>query len=146
MLFRSLSGPLLDRIDMHIDVPAVSPWEMSSVKTGETSAAIRDRVIQAREIQKQRFLKLGETQFSTNSQLRGQLLEDVTRLDKEAEALLIAFANKNQLSARAYHRTLRLARTIADLQNTTNILKYMLPRLCLTVVSCPPNQFRSFLV
>ena len=118
-----LSGPLLDRIDMHIDVPAVSPWEMSSVKTGETSAAIRDRVIQAREIQKQRFLKLGETQFSTNSQLRGQLLEDVTRLDKEAEALLIAFANKNQLSARAYHRTLRLARTIADLQNTTNILK-----------------------
>ena len=96
---------------------------MSSVKTGETSAAIRDRVIQAREIQKQRFLKLGETQFSTNSQLRGQLLEDVTRLDKEAEALLIAFANKNQLSARAYHRTLRLARTIADLQNTTNILK-----------------------
>ncbi len=118
-----LSGPLLDRIDMHIDVPAVSPWEMASVKSGESSADIRKRVIKAREIQKQRFIKLDEPQLGTNSQLRGQLLEDVTRLDKEAEALLIAFADKNQLSARAYHRTLRLARTIADLQNTTNILK-----------------------
>jgi len=118
-----LSGPLLDRIDMHIDVPAVSPWEMASVKTGEKSAAIRERVIRAREIQKQRFIKLDEPQLNTNSQLRGQLLEDVTRLDKDAESLLIAFANKNQLSARAYHRTLRLARTIADLQNSANVLK-----------------------
>lgn len=118
-----LSGPLLDRIDMHIDVPAVSPWEMASVKTGENSATIRERVINAREIQKQRFIKLDEPQFNTNSQLRGQLLEDVTRLDKEAEDLLITFANKNQLSARAYHRTLRLARTIADLQTSANVLK-----------------------
>lgn len=118
-----LSGPLLDRIDIHIDVPAVSPWEMADVKKGETSAVIRERVIQAREIQRQRFIKLDEPQLTTNSQLRGQLLEDVTKLDHEAEELLISFANKNHLSARAYHRTLRLARTIADLQNTTNVLK-----------------------
>ena len=118
-----LSGPLLDRIDIHIDVPAVSPWEMADVKKGETSAVIRERVIQAREIQRQRFIKLDEPQLTTNSQLRGQLLEDVTKLDHEAEELLISFANKNHLSARAYHRTLRLARTIADLQNSTNVLK-----------------------
>ena len=118
-----LSGPLLDRIDIHIDVPAVSPWEMADVKKGETSETIRKRVIQAREIQRQRFIKLDEPQLSTNSQLRGQLLEDVTKLEKDAEELLISFANKNHLSARAYHRTLRLARTIADLQNSTNVLK-----------------------
>ena len=118
-----LSGPLLDRIDIHIDVPAVSPWEMADVKKGETSAVIRERVIQAREIQRQRFIKLDEPQLTTNSQLRGQLLEDVTKLDHDAEELLISFANKNHLSARAYHRTLRLARTIADLQNSTNVLK-----------------------
>ena len=118
-----LSGPLLDRIDIHIEVPAVSPWEMAAVKTGESSAAIRERVIRAREIQKQRFIELDEPQFSTNAQLRGRLLEEVTRLDKDAEELLINFAHKNQLSARAYHRTLRLARTIADLQSSVNVLK-----------------------
>lgn len=118
-----LSGPLLDRIDIHIEVPAVSPWEMAAVKTGESSAAIRERVIRAREIQKQRFIELDEPQLSTNAQLRGRLLEEVTRLDKDAEELLINFAHKNQLSARAYHRTLRLARTIADLQSSVNVLK-----------------------
>ena len=80
-------------------------------------------LFRSREIQKQRFIELDEPQLSTNAQLRGRLLEEVTRLDKDAEELLINFAHKNQLSARAYHRTLRLARTIADLQSSVNVLK-----------------------
>jgi len=118
-----LSGPLLDRIDIHVDVPAVSPWKMGEGHTGETSETIRQRVIKAREIQKQRFLRLGIKDLSTNAELKGQLLEQIVPLENDAKNLLITFADKNHLSARAYHRTLRLARTIADLQNSTNILK-----------------------
>lgn len=118
-----ISGPLLDRIDIHIEVPAVSPWQLSEEHTGETSETIRQRVIAARKIQKERFLKNGIKNLSTNAELKGQLLEDMTHLENDAKNLLITFADKNHLSARAYHRTLRLARTIADLQNNPNILK-----------------------
>lgn len=118
-----ISGPLLDRIDIHIEVPAVSPWKMNEGRSGETSAVIRERVIAARKIQKERFLRLGIKDLSTNAELKGQVLEDVTPLANDAQNLLITFADKNHLSARAYHRTLRLARTIADLQNSTNILR-----------------------
>lgn len=116
-----ISGPLLDRIDIHIDVPAVSPWELSGTKTGESSAVIRARVINARRLQAERFAALGRPDLKTNSQLRGKLLEQAAALEPGAEKLLIGFAGQNQLSARAYHRTLRLARTIADLQNESNI-------------------------
>ena len=118
-----ISGPLLDRIDIHIEVPAVSPWEMNDVKKGESSAAIRERVIKAREIQAERFRRMGHPELNTNSQLRGDMLEAAAALDGDASALLIGFAEKAGLSARAYHRTLRLARTIADLQNTPKVLK-----------------------
>ena len=118
-----ISGPLLDRIDIHIEVPAVSPWEMNDVKKGESSAAIRERVIKAREIQAERFRRMGHPELNTNSQLRGDMLEATAALDGDASALLIGFAEKAGLSARAYHRTLRLARTIADLQNTPKVLK-----------------------
>ena len=118
-----ISGPLLDRIDIHIEVPAVSPWEMNDVKKGESSAAIRERVIKAREIQAERFRRMGHPELNTNSQLRGDMLEAAAAPDGDASALLIGFAEKAGLSARAYHRTLRLARTIADLQNTPKVLK-----------------------
>ncbi len=118
-----ISGPLLDRIDIHIEVPAVSPWDLASAKRGETSDIIRKRVIKARNIQAERLKSLGENQICTNSGLKGKLLEQVAILDNDAEKLLITFADKNKLSARAYHRTLRLARTIADLQNESKILK-----------------------
>ena len=118
-----ISGPLLDRIDIHIEVPAVSPWDLAGVKKGETSAAIRQRVIKAREIQTARFRQLGEKKLCTNAQLKGKLLEEVAALDNDAKELLVTFADRNKLSARAYHRTLRLARTIADLQNESKILK-----------------------
>ncbi len=118
-----ISGPLLDRIDIQIEVPAVSPWDLAGVKKGESSASIRERVIKARELQRRRLSALGEKGIYTNAGLKGRLLEEIAVLDDEAKALLIAFADKNKLSARAYHRTLRLARTIADLQNETKILK-----------------------
>ena len=118
-----ISGPLLDRIDIKIEVPAVSPWDLANVQKGETSKVIQNRVIAARKIQSVRLEALGETSFHTNVGLKGKLLEAVCIMDKEAEDLLIAFADKNSLSARAYHRTLRLARTIADLQNESKILK-----------------------
>jgi len=118
-----ISGPLLDRIDIQIEVPAVSPWDLSGVKKGESSASIRERVIRAREFQQKRLQELSEDCNCINSRLKGALLEKVAVLDNDAEALLVAFADKNKLSARAYHRTLRLARTIADLQSESKILK-----------------------
>ncbi|MBP5215606.1 MAG: YifB family Mg chelatase-like AAA ATPase [Alphaproteobacteria bacterium] len=118
-----ISGPLMDRFDIHIQVPPVSPWDMSEVKKGESSETIRQRVVAAREIQQQRFKSMGYPQFHTNSQLKGDVLEEVTKLDDETKKLLISFADKMKMSARAYHRTLKLARTIADLQNEKNVSK-----------------------
>ena len=118
-----ISGPLMDRIDIQIEVPALSPWEIADVRKGESSAEILKRVIAAREIQQKRFIKAGYPELLTNSQLKGDLLEEMTQMDSDAKELLISFANRVNLSARAYHRTLRLARTIADLQNETKVLK-----------------------
>ncbi len=118
-----LSGPLLDRIDIHIYVPPVSPWDITNKEKGESSAVILKRVEAARKIQKQRFEKYGHPELLTNSQLKGKLLEETAALDNDAQNLLIDFADKFKLSARGYHRTLRLARTIADLQNETNVLR-----------------------
>lgn len=118
-----ISGPLLDRIDIKIEVPQVSPWELSEVKKGESSKVIQSRVIKARELQINRLRQLNITDINTNSQLKGKILEEICIMDNEAEKLLITFAEKNLMSARAYHRTLRLARTIADLQNESKILK-----------------------
>ena len=118
-----ISGPLLDRIDMQIEVPAVSPWDLADIKSGEPSAAIRDRVLKARAVQAARFKALGAPQLSTNSQLKGELLEQAAALDDDASQLLINYSAQNRLSARAYHRILRLARTIADLQSSEKVLK-----------------------
>ena len=95
----------------------------SQHQKGETSAQIRTRVVAARQIQSKRLTTLGETSFHTNARLKGKLLEEICIMDSDAENLLVTFADKNKLSARAYHRTLRLARTIADLQNESKIRK-----------------------
>lgn len=118
-----ISGPLLDRIDIQIEVPAVNPWEMAQVAQGESSAEIRKRVMAAREIQKNRFKSFNLPDFLTNSDLKGEMLEQATVMEDDAKALLISFSDKARLSARAYHRTLRLARTIADLQNEIKLLR-----------------------
>lgn len=118
-----ISGPLLDRIDIHIEVPAVSPWDLADVKQGEGSAQILERVLQARELQAERFRAYGSPNLKTNSELKGELLEKIVVLEADAQDLLVSFSARNHLSARAYHRTLRLARTIADLQNVQKINK-----------------------
>ena len=80
-----ISGPLMDRIDLQIEVHAVSPWELAEAKRGETSAQIRERVIKAREIQTKRFQEYGHPEYHTNSELKGKLLEQAAELDKESE-------------------------------------------------------------
>ena len=118
-----ISGPLLDRIDIHVFVPQVSPWDIFEKEKGESSETILKRVVKAREIQKQRFAELGVPELNTNSQLKGDLLEKAVQMENDAKELLIKCSERFNLSARGYHRTLRLARTIADLQNEKNVLK-----------------------
>jgi magnesium chelatase family protein len=118
-----LSGPLMDRIDIHIYVPPVNPWEIFEAEKGETSAQVLARVEKAREIQKKRFEKLGCPNIRTNARLTADLLDTAVDADSEAKNFLMKSADRLKLSARGYHRTLRLARTIADLQNETKVLK-----------------------
>ena len=118
-----ISGPLLDRIDIHVYVPPVSPWDIFEKERGESSQTILERVQNARKIAKERFDSFGATNLLTNSQLSGDLLEDAVFLEPNARELLVRFADKIKLSARGYHRVLRIARTIADLQNEKNVLK-----------------------
>ncbi|MBR1649291.1 MAG: YifB family Mg chelatase-like AAA ATPase [Alphaproteobacteria bacterium] len=121
-----ISGPLLDRIDIHIEVPPVSLWDKDSSRSGDSSAVVRKRVEAARKIQRQRFLDFGREDLYTNSELNGDLLEKATVLENDAKELLISYANKMKLSARGYNRTLKLARTIADLNNSEKIIgKYI---------------------
>ena len=118
-----LSGPLLDRIDIHVYVPPVNPWDIFEKEKGESSATVLKRVVAARKIQKERFERLGFPELSTNAQIKPNLLENAVMLDNDAKNMLIKSAEKFKLSARGYHRTLRLARTIADLQNESKVLK-----------------------
>ncbi|MDR1027429.1 MAG: YifB family Mg chelatase-like AAA ATPase [Rickettsiales bacterium] len=108
-----ISGPLLDRIDLHIEVEDAKPWS-NEAAPGEPSAAIRERVIAAREKQIAR-------QGVLNSQLDGKALDANAPLDAQSLELLNAAAEKMNLSARGYNRIKRIARTIADLANRPNI-------------------------
>ncbi|MBQ7659908.1 MAG: YifB family Mg chelatase-like AAA ATPase [Alphaproteobacteria bacterium] len=118
-----ISGPLMDRIDINVYVPPVSPWDIFEKRKGESSQTVLSRVVAARKIQKERFERFGQINLLTNAQLSGNLLEDAVELEPDARQLLIDFADKLKLSARGYHRTLRLARTIADLQNEKKVHK-----------------------
>jgi len=108
-----ISGPLLDRIDMHVEVPRLSFEEMNGPR-GECSTVVRERVSAARNIQLQR-------NDSLNSQLTPQQIEDVCALNNADRLLLQNAIEKLQLSARAYHRILKLARTIADMDASSEI-------------------------
>ena len=109
--------------EVTFDTTGGSYTSNQEVKKGESSEVIRNRVIKARKIQQERFIQLGCPNLRTNSQLKGDILEEVTQLTADAKELLINFADKMKMSARAYHRTLKLARTIADLQNEKNVSK-----------------------
>ncbi len=113
---------MFDRIDLHIDVPAVSPNDLSLPPPAEDSAKIASRVIAARQIQLARYKKLGET-IRTNSEVEGELLEKVAAPEAAGRDLLTQAAEKMHLSARGYHRILKVARTLADLEGSTPVLK-----------------------
>src|SRR5439155_15330502 len=106
-------GPLLDRIDLHVEVPRVKFRESSSERTGETSAQIRDRVIAARRIQQERFA--GKPRLTCNARMGSKELKAHCALDEATLELLKMAMNDMNLSARAYDRILKVARTIADL-------------------------------
>ena len=110
-----ISGPLLDRIDIRIDVPALSASDLNLPPPSEGSQAVAARVTNARKIQRSRFEAMGVDLFC-NAQAQGKALEAITKLDEESRKLMHTASEKLRLSARGYHRVLRVARTIADLQ------------------------------
>jgi magnesium chelatase family protein len=118
-----LSGPLLDRIDMQIEVPALSVAELTTLPTGESSATVRARVQAARNIQTTRAEGLdGAPPTGLNAHLQGDALSAVTQMVPEAKDLMDRAAEKWRLSARGYFRLLRVARTIADMDGAPDIL------------------------
>ena len=114
-----LSGPLLDRIDMHLEVPAVLFQAMSALKKGESSQSIRRRVVATRDIQKERFKD--KYTVHCNSQMGPKEVEKYCSLDSSSMKLLEKSVERLRLSARAYHRILKIARTIADMDKTESI-------------------------
>ena len=116
-----LSGPLLDRIDLHIDVPAVTAADLILPPPSEGSREVAARVARARDIQAQRYAALGLEGVRTNAQAQGPVLEDIAKPDKTGMALLRDAADAMRLSARAYHRVLRVSRTLADLDGADNV-------------------------
>jgi magnesium chelatase family protein len=113
-----LSGPLLDRIDLHIDAPRVAHKDLVATTSPESSATIRDRVEAARKIQRQRLANFG---LHTNSQMQSRHLKRFCKLDEEGEKLLEMVVDRLGMSARSYSRILKVARTIADLAGEENI-------------------------
>ncbi|MBT7303391.1 MAG: YifB family Mg chelatase-like AAA ATPase [Victivallales bacterium] len=113
-----ISGPLLDRIDLHVEVAPISRDELMGKARGESSEAIRQRVAQARAAQLERFRELP---IRTNSQMSGRELERFCVLDRSAAAILKTAIDSLDLSARAYDRILRVARTLADLEGTEQL-------------------------
>ena len=115
-----ISGPLLDRIDIHIDVPAVNYKEMRSGAVPESSDKILGRVIRAREVQLQRFAKAGEKIYA-NAQMGTREIRIYCELSSDCEHLLERAMTQQGLSARAHDRILKVARTIADLEGAAAI-------------------------
>ena len=122
---KRISGPLLDRIDIHIQVPRVDYEKLSNDRFGESSSSVRERVDASREIQRNRFK---ETEISTrinrifcNADMGNADIRKFCKLNEECSTLMRAAMNQYHLSARAYHRVLKLARTIADLANEEKI-------------------------
>ncbi|OGU60637.1 MAG: magnesium chelatase [Ignavibacteria bacterium GWF2_33_9] len=114
-----ISGPLLDRIDIHVEVPAVNYTEISSKRTGESSAVIRNRVLNAKQIQIDRFK--GQKHVYKNADMSSKQIRKYCELDSASEDLIKMAMTKLGLSARAYDRILKVSRTIADLEGSESI-------------------------
>lgn len=115
-----VSGPLLDRIDLRIDVPAVTAADLITPTASETSAAVGARVAEARRIQRERFLALGVS-ASTNAEAPASVIETIAAPDPGGLQFLHDAARSLALSARGYHRVLKLARTLADLDGLDTV-------------------------
>jgi len=114
-----ISGPLMDRFDLRIEVPPVAFTDLDLPPPGDSSATVAARVAEARAVQGRRF---GQAKgIATNSDIEGAMLEEVATPDTEGRELLLKIAEKFGLSARGYHRVLRVARTIADLDGSASV-------------------------
>lgn len=136
-----ISGPLFDRIDLHVDVPAVSAADLTLPPARETSADVAARVAKVRAVQRERYASLalvdadgGEgngaagtvnaaTMIRTNAEADGELLERVAAPEPAGRELLTQAIDRLKLSARGYHRVLRVARTLADLDGADNVAR-----------------------
>lgn len=132
---RKISGPLLDRIDLHIEVPPVKIDKLSSEKVAEESKFIKERVKKAREIQEERFSRFP---IKTNSEMTTKEIKEFCKVDLKSKELLQNAAAQLHLSARAFYRILKLARTIADLACETNI---QTPHLAEAIQYRPKEEF-----
>jgi magnesium chelatase family protein len=115
---KRISGPLLDRIDIHVEVPRVDYQKLTDDRLGEPSAAIRERVEAARSRQRVRF---EESPIACNADMGPAMVRQICKLDDTGRALVRAAMQQLQMSARAFHRILKLARTIADLAGSNRI-------------------------
>jgi magnesium chelatase family protein len=115
---KKISGPIIDRIDLHVEVPRVKFEKLAADDSGENSASIKIRIEEARKIQKERFKN---TPYITNSEMSSNAVKKFCELDNSSMALLKSAVDQMHLSARAYFRILKLSRTIADLANAERI-------------------------
>jgi len=116
-----LSGPLIDRIDLTIEVPAVTAADLILPPPAEGSREVAERVARARELQAERYAAIGLPQVRVNAAAPGPVLEDAARPDAGGLSLLREAADAMRLSARGYHRVLRVARTLADLDGAQQV-------------------------
>ncbi len=116
-----ISGPMFDRIDIHIDVPQVSPADLNKEPAKEGTKEIAERVARTREIQAERYK---EMDITTNSEADGEFLYKIAAPDQEGKKLLDVAYEKMGLSMRGYNRVLRVARTIADMEGSDNVMKH----------------------
>jgi magnesium chelatase family protein len=114
-----ISGPLLDRIDLHIEVPAVEYRDVASERPEETSATIRERIARARQRQQERFRK--EVKINCNARMATRQLKQHCKLSPDSQELIRVAMSELNLSARAYDRILKVSRTIADLDQKAEI-------------------------
>ena len=119
MYKRKLSGPLMDRIDLFIDVPQIKYEKLTSIDKENSGQKIRKKVEMARQIQEERFKS---QKILANSEMNIPQIQKYCQIDLKSQGLLRNYVNSGKLSARGYHRVLKVARTIADLDNSTDIL------------------------
>ena len=117
-----ISGPLFDRIDLHIEVPAVKPADLSLPPPAEGSAEVAARIGKARQVQARRYAALPkDRRIRTNAEADGGLLDEIAAPGIDGKKLLLDAAERLHLSARGYHRVLRVARTLADLDGAPTV-------------------------